>query len=53
MMSKKSKGFLMGAFVMAMWASVFVGMFTVWAEHQAEQPITEAAYIEMVGGYGK
>lgn len=52
-MSKKSKGFLMGAFVMAMWASVLVAMFMVWAEHPAEQPITESAYMEMVGGYGK
>ena len=52
-MRKKTKDFLVGAFVIAMWVAVIVAMFMVWAEHQAEQPITEAAYIEMVGGYGK
>ena len=52
-MSKKSKGFLLGVFAMTMCVAVFVAMFMVWAEHPAEQPITEAAYMEMVGGYGK
>ncbi len=50
---KKLRNFLLGLCMVVLWLAVFVKAGIVWAEHPAEQPITEAAYMEMIGGYGR
>lgn len=33
--------------------AMFFWMFSIWAKHPAEQPISEAAYTEIVRGYSR
>ena len=52
-MIKTIRNFLLVMCVLVWWFAMFLWMGRVWAEHPAEQTITEAAYMEMIGGYGR
>lgn len=41
---------MMAVALMAAWAMVGMLMLNVWAGHPAEQQVSGAAYLEMVGG---
>ena len=51
-MKRLAQDILMGICTIAVWAVVFSMMFTSWAEHPAERPVSGIEYMEEIGGIG-